>query len=246
MFLDVLQEVIALVRAEVREGQRQDDVELRSYEWITRELADPSSTRVQAEPGGRFQPGKMYMFQYNPKYKDTLDYYDTHPVMLHLGTIARGESRLELGVNVSWYPPAPRRFIVERVREMYEARYDAAESAHPGMALEQKKVFLNVYRLRHYLDHLGFSFAIRQYLPGRVVSQRVAIEYGSWERALELNVPPGKFPDLHGKRSLPVIYQDFFRHLRKVNEDRSGRRERIADQRRRQNLYRFVDGNSLG
>lgn len=242
--LDVLREVVALVREEVTAAGNPEDAELRAYEWLLREVADPASTHVQVVPDNRFHPGKIHVFNYNPKHKDTLDYFDTHPVMLHLGTIMRGKSRLELGINLTWYPPAARRYLVERVREIYGTKYDDAMRGNPERALDQRKVFLNIYRLRYHLDHLGLSFAIRQYIPQRVVSQRVVIEYESWDKAVELDVP-GVFPELHGHRNRSWIHQEFFRQLRRINQDRPGRRERINEQRRTSSLYRFVDGNPL-
>ena len=242
--LDVIREVVSMVREEVELGAHQEEVKLRSYEWLERELADPKSTHVQVVPDNRFHPGKIHVFHYNPKYKDVLDYYDTHPVMLHLGTIMRGKSRLELGVNLTWYPTAARRYLVERVREMYATKYEDAERGNPERALDQQKVFLNVYRLRYYLDHLGFSFAIRQYIPHRVTSERAVIEYESWERAVELDVP-GVFPELKGHRNRSWIHQEFFRRLRVLNQDRGRLRQRVNEQRRTGSLYRFVDGNPL-
>lgn len=242
--LDVVREVVSFVRDEVAAGAREEEVQLRSYEWLERELADPASTHVQVVPDNRFHPGKIHVFRYNPKHKDTLDYFDTHPVMLHLGTIMRGKSRLELGINITWYPPAARRYLVERVREIYGTRYDDAMRGNPERALDQRKVFLNIYRLRYHLDHLGLSFAIRQYIPGRVVSERAVVEYESWDRMVQLDVP-GVFPELHGHRNRSWIHQEFFRRLRLLNQDRGALLRRINEQRRTSVLYRFVDGNPL-
>jgi hypothetical protein len=240
LIADVLAEVINLMRVEVVAEARREDVELRSYEWLLREIADPRSTHAQVIRNHRFHPGKIHVFQYDPKHKSTMDYYDTHPVMLHLGTIRRGESVLELGVNLTWYPPPARRYLVGRVREIYQERYDSAQYSHPNRALDQHRVLLDVYKLRHFLDHMGFSFGIRQYIPRRVVSERVVVDYESWERMVALD-HPRVFPALHGKMSIGAIYQEFFKHVRLVNQDRGARIRRIDEQRESQSLYRFID-----
>lgn len=236
-FIEVLKGLIEVARLQVDEIAA-TEAQLSAYEWLMKEMSDPRSTRVQVLRDNKFQPGKIHIFHYNPKYKDVLDYYDTHPVMLHIGTVIRGESRLELGQNITWWPKAARRLLVQRVRDLYSGQYDSAITGSPNRAKDQRTVNLDIYRLRYLLDPLGFSFATRFYLNNRVLSERVVVDYEDWEKMTELDVPR-VFPELKGSVGPSEVYQRFFQCVRKANADRNGLLARIERQRE-SNYYQFV------
>lgn len=236
--LDAIGEVVQALRVQVREEARAEDLELNSYQWFMDNLADQRSTRVEVVQ--RMQPGKIHVFHYNPLHAATLDYFDTHPIVLHLGRIRRGTSVLELGLNITWWPRPARLYLVDRIREAYATRYRAASAGRRMQAAGQQPVMLDVYALRAALDHLGFSFAIRQYIPGRVLSEIAVVDYEAWERMVNLDTPR-VFPELHGDRSLPDIRQLFYREVQRINQDRPGRLRRIEAQRRSGELYTFID-----
>lgn len=239
--LEVLRGLVDLTRAQIQTTPDDEDLKdsLSSYEWLMRELKDPTSKRVGELPVGRFHPGKIHVFQYDPLHKDTLAYYDIYPVVLHLGSILVGQTRLEMGVNLSWYPPPARRHLVQKIREMYADKIDSAMRNRPNNGLEQSRIFMDPYRIRYMLDPLGFSFAIRHYLPERVRSVKAVIDYEDWDRAVTLEAPK-MFPTLRGRTSLGQIYQMYYAHIRTYQETRAVRLQRVLDQREAR-YYNFLD-----
>jgi hypothetical protein len=107
-----------------------------------------------------------------------------------------GESgKVIMGVNLSWYPPPARKFIVEYIRRVYKPMYEAAMKNNPQQANEQRFVEMNLYSLKTMLDQYGFSFAIRQYIPGNIIKPKVCICYEDWDKAIKLD-QPRIFPEL--------------------------------------------------
>lgn len=239
--LDVLRGLVDVARVQVeQEAATPEEVEsLSSWEWLQREMKDTSSKRVGELPPGKFHPGKFHVFKYDPLHKDTLAYYDIYPVMLHLGSILVGNTRLEMGCNVSWWPPPARRHLVSKIREMYDDRIESTVRARPFQSVEQARLFLDPYRIRYMLDPLGFSFAIRHYLPDRVRSTKAVIGFEDWDRAVSLEAPR-MFPVLRGQHSIGQIYQMYYRHVRDYNTNRAERLQRVLDQRE-DRYYNFVD-----
>lgn len=60
-------------------------------------------------------PGQMAMFYYNdPKYKETLEYYDKTPLVLFCGiTRTKDNTIREIGLNLHFFPPFTRTRIFE-------------------------------------------------------------------------------------------------------------------------------------
>lgn len=236
--IDVLKELVKLARVAVEEQDPEDEAHLTAYEWLIREMEDPKSTRVQLVPNRKLQPGKIYIFKYNAKTKDKLEYWDMHPVMLFIGSILVGKFRLDMGLNITWWPPKFRRMIVERIRKLYKSQYESAISEHPMSALEQRKVPLDIYSLRYALDTLGFTFALRHYYRERMSQDVYVVDYEAWDRIVNLNVPR-VFPTLKGSINLQEIYQRHRRFIDRVNLDRNGHMKRIQ-QNKQNRYYSFV------
>lgn len=238
-FIDILREFIQVARVLVQEGEPEAEKQLNVYEWLLKEMNSPGSTRVVQTRNRRFTPGKIHIFYYDAKHKDKLDYWDRHPIMLHLGTILVGETRLYFGINISWYPTKTRKFIVGRIQEIYETEIKNAISAGPLNTNRQPKILLDVYRLRTLLELYGLAFAFRFYLPEQIRSNVYQICYEDWDKIIQLDVPR-KFPDIRGGRTLSEIYLEFIRHVRakrvnvnetliRIQNSRTNRRIRYID-----------------
>jgi hypothetical protein len=234
----ILKELVQLARVAVSTQDPEDDSHLSAYEWLIREMESGTSTRVQLVPNRKLEPGKIYIFKYNAKTKDTLEYWDMHPVMLFIGTIKVGKHLLDMGVNITWWPPKFRKLLVSRIRALYRSQYEAAISKAPMSALEQRRVKLDIYALRYAFDHLGFTFAIRHYYRQRMSQEVYVVDYESWDRVSDLNVPK-VFPMLKGELKLSEIYKRHLDFIQKVNKDRNGHMKRIQE-RRQQRYYAFM------
>lgn len=227
--LDFLGEVIKLLSLQVssptpkEEDQKTTKDAKDAYKWLMAEIQNKESTRVEATKQPYLEPGKIYVFKYLPLYKNELDYWDKHPIVLALGNVQGANGKICMGLNISWYPPDARKYIVEQIRKMYAASYKAAILQNGNKAIAQKSVTLDLYALKTALDSLGFSFAIRQYIPSRMQSPKVCICYEDWDKAVKLDQPK-IFPELQINNphySLSNIYLEFKNYVKYQRNNRA-------------------------
>lgn len=58
--------------------------------------------------------GGMFLFVYDPKYKDTLPYYDMYPLVIPIEFYANGF----LGINLHYLPPAARASLMGKLKKV--------------------------------------------------------------------------------------------------------------------------------
>lgn len=209
-----------------------------AYEWFLKKSVDKSNTEVQESNEPWLVPGKIYIFKYEP-IPDKYEYWDKHPIVLNLGKIQYNNGKTyNLGLNISWYPPKARKYIVEEIQKMYKREQDKSKKSKPGKAIEQKGYQMDLYLLKLKLDKLGFSFAIRNYLPERIKSPKYCISYEHWDKAIRLD-QPRIFPELKGQRTLFDIYEDFKKYVLYCQNNRAELLKKM-DENKKQNRYRFI------
>jgi len=77
---------------------------------ITRQkVMNSDSSKVKAQ----VVPGSMYMFMYDPKYKDELPYYDMFPLVFPFKRVAGGF----MGLNLHYIPYQMRVMLLQRLME---------------------------------------------------------------------------------------------------------------------------------
>jgi hypothetical protein len=86
-----------------------DDVAKKSRTWFQQQVLLLNRQRLtpnkvlnsdEQQLRSRVSPGFMYMFAYDPKYKDTLPYYDRFPLVLPYNTFKGGY----IGLNLHYLP----------------------------------------------------------------------------------------------------------------------------------------------
>jgi hypothetical protein len=243
--LDFLSEVIQLLSLQSTVGGKKDEEVTEdakdAYQWLMNEIKNTKSNRVQEYKDPWMQPGKIYVFRYNAKYKKELDYWDRHPIVLVLGNLQTATGKVTLGLNISWYPPSARKYIVERIRNMYKPSYQDAIKSKSFKAVEQRPVLMDVYALKTALDALGLSFAMRTYIPSNIVGSKYCICYEDWDKAIKLD-QPRIFPELEVNSpgySLSNIYEDFKKYVQWQSQN-SGERKVRMDNAKKNNRYRLV------
>lgn len=120
--------------------QKQGDT-VKSGAWYRKavgSIADKASATKLMRDGsliGRPSGGRLNLFFYDPKYKKTLPYYDTFPLVLPLDTIPGGF----LGCNFHYLPPGLRFTLLQRFDRFlsgkklgrgsrYSVNYDSVKS----------------------------------------------------------------------------------------------------------------------
>lgn len=116
--------------------------------------------------------GKMYMFYYDPKHKDTLPYYDMFPLIF---PISMGKGYF-LGINFHYLPYKYRAVLMDALYEITNnKKYD-----------ETTKVKLSYSILVSASKYKYFKPCIKKYLFNHIRSKFVLVNANEWDVALFL------------------------------------------------------------
>ncbi len=132
--------------------------------------------------------GKMFMFFYDPKHKDTLPYYDVFPLIFLLDFKDNGF----MGINLHYLPPVLR-------AKLMDALYSTANNNkyNASTKLNVSYQILNAASRYHY-----FKPCLKRYLADHVQGNYLNIEPRNWDSALML--PTERFK----KASADKVWRD--------------------------------------
>jgi hypothetical protein len=171
--------------------------EEKSYQWYRQQIAslgkltNTNQILRDTKIATRLIPGEMYLFYYDPKYKDTLPYYDRLPLVLPFRKVPDGF----YGINLH-YLPYMMRFIILGLLSDYSTGKD-----------EDTRIQLS-WRLLNASSRLHpAKFAVKHYLNSHVKSRLYKIPYTDWVTASQL--PVEKFVGAQKTK----VWQDFNRTL---------------------------------
>lgn len=103
-------------------------------------------------------PGAMYMFQYDPKYKDTLPYYDRVPLIFPFRMVKDGF----YGINLHYLPLTLRAKLMDGLYDyVNNKRYDESTRMNLSYRLLNSSSKLRYFEpcVKHYLyDHMQTRF----------------------------------------------------------------------------------------
>lgn len=239
---DFIVYALSLMTVAGKNPQTEEDKENENvkdaYKWFLKKSVDKSNTEVQESKEAWLTPGKIYVFKYEPlpgKY----EYWDRHPIVLNLGKMKYSNGQTyNVGINISWYPPKAREYIVKEIRKMYIRDIEKGIKSKPGKAIDQNGYQADLYTLKTKLDKVGFSFALRNYSPERMKSPKYCISYEHWDKAIKLD-QPRIFPEIKGNWTLFDIYTDFKRYVLYCQSNRAELLKKM-DEKKKQNGYRFI------
>ena len=121
---------------------------------------------------GKFRPGAMTMFFYDPKTKDKLPYYDSFPLTIIVDSAPGGF----YGINLHYLPPVLRaKFLDALLDTVNNDKYD--ESTRMNIRFS---ILKSVSGLRYYKP------CIKRYLTSQVDSNMVMVQPTEWEVAVFL------------------------------------------------------------
>lgn len=123
----------------------------------------------------RFEPGKIYVFNYSPITKD-LPWYDMNPVVLAIERVDDND----LGVNLNLLPVKVKEQLLD---DLYRRSEGVIKNASKGSkalnAKTQTSLRITYEGMKTYLKQHGCDFAIRQYKPNRK-SRQAVVSYNRW------------------------------------------------------------------
>ena len=164
-----------------------------SLDWFRVEagkLPAVTGTRIMREEIAQLVPkltirsiGKMYMFYYNPKHKDTLPYYDRFPLVFPFKMTSDGF----YGLNMHYIHPMLRAKLMDAFLQILNnTMYD-----------ETTRVRLNYNLLSSSSKYRWYKPCVKRYLSNHVTSKFLYVDPNKWATALFL--PTEKF--VHAKKT---------------------------------------------
>jgi len=124
--------------------------------------------------------GKMYMFFYDPKTKETLPYYDKFPLVIVIGPAKDGF----YGLNLHYLPPILRaRFLNELYKVLSNNSFDNNTKFKMNYALLKRASSMKYYKpcFKHYLSkHVKSQFAQVEAPEWEIAT---FLPTASWEKA---------------------------------------------------------------
>jgi hypothetical protein len=149
------------------------------------DLSEGSVLRTSILRG--FIPGKVYTYNYDPKHKVDLDYYDIRPLMLSLGHVmlknGDGNRLMEIGINLHFLPPDAIQKIMELTWKVFqyklEANFENLMKENYGNQVPLP-IYQNAKKIYDLIGKTNYKFAIRCYLPNRMKDVQI-VEYTDWK-----------------------------------------------------------------
>lgn len=149
----------------------------KSYEWFIRELRtmrniNRRSLLQEKELNPRARPliGRMFMYFYEPKGKDTMKYYDEFPLIIMVGPAENGF----YGLNLHYLHPKLRAvFFDELLQRLNNKKMD-----------KSTRFRLTYDMLRGAAKMRMFAPCFKKYLFSQVKSKTVEVPPDQWEIAL--------------------------------------------------------------
>ena len=131
---------------------------------VIRASADQSKNKIMV--------GGMFLFQYDPKMKKELPYYDTFPLIFPIEPVAGGF----LGINMHYLPLPARARLMDALFDLAtDTRYD-----------ENTKLRLSYNVLKSASRFRLFEPCLKKYLNSHIKSRLIQIPAEQWDIALFL------------------------------------------------------------
>lgn len=109
-------------------------------------------------------PGQVALFNYaDPKFGETLEYYDMTPFVLSFGIFKTNEGNLrEIGLNLHYYPPFTRAKILSRVYNTFKPFF----AKQFNEDIHKPNSVMSYNKLRHTLKaNEKIAFGVKEYIP---------------------------------------------------------------------------------
>lgn len=174
-----------------------------------------TTERITAKGVLQFIPGKIYTFQYDPLYKDALDYYDKRPIILVCGQwVASTGNTIVTGINLNFLPPIARVNTLEYyfqgtgkdLQNAYEETQKDNSVSIIKSAFQILQSITSLFNVFNRAGQIGYQFAMRNYIVDSArMRQNVIVEYDDWEW-----IPFLQTKEITGE-SLARIYSEYFK-----------------------------------
>lgn len=183
------------MKAEFKEHGLSSITEINK-EWYSKYVTSPSKEVLKRA----FHFGQIYTYQYDPKTKDKLAYYDTNPCTLIFDyKETKDGNHLFIGINLHFLPKDVKLTLLENYWK-YFYRFGGKRLMNL-MPFTYYKFFNLIFGL---IAKIDFKFAIRSYLIDRV-DNIAQINDDDWGKIIITR------PQFMVKESIEHIYVDYYK-----------------------------------
>lgn len=142
--------------------------------WFEESSKSRSLNEVQ-QTRSRFEPGKIYVFDYKP-ITENLPWFDANPVVLAIEH--KGEN--DLGINLNLLPVDFKEQLLDDLYNRLEGQINNQTTGSRYYDANRQGALRITYDgIKAYLKKDGYDFAIRQYIPNGKSRQSV-VSYTKW------------------------------------------------------------------
>jgi hypothetical protein len=136
-----------------------------NLKWFKDSLEDKKSMEVYKVPANQYlKPGKIYRFYYNPITAKDLPYYDVNPLVLSLGTVKFKGRKVDLCLNLNYFPYDVKVYIINTVYKAYKNILESHIRRFPLDAKRQDYYLLSYDILKELLNSVNINFGIKNYI----------------------------------------------------------------------------------
>lgn len=145
----------------------------RSMAWYQQQIKNlknlqSQTSRALRQGDDRTVPGKLYLFRYDPKHKETLPYYDTMPLVLPFAPAPGGF----LGINLHYLPYGLRFKLMGELLKLVTDIADPTSRARVSWSI-----------LNNASRYPGVGACVKHYLSTHVRSKFLNIPNDQWVAA---------------------------------------------------------------
>mgnify|MGYP000122495626 CR=1 FL=1 len=182
------------------------DIYRQSIKWYNDVYIDKKIAVTEEHKSRELITGKIYTYDYDPKYKDKLSFYDNRPIMFCIGHIeTKAGNRNAFGINLSFIPPKYRAAILQKIWKVFNNKIIEKNEEYLADGKKYQKEMPIYYSVCQYiLRESGFEFALRSYIYDQMESEPMIINYSDWYRILSF---PSQFIKLLSIRAIYIRYK---------------------------------------
>lgn len=166
----------------------------KSNSWYKFKSRETGEVKNNGKHKSGVQVGGMYMFHYDPKWKEELPYYDTFPVIFPLEPTEDGF----LGLNLHYLHPRARAMLFD---ELYKYRSNDKMDKTTKLKISYQ-ILKNVSKTKL------FQPCLKRYLSSHVRSSFLYIDPNDWNNAMMLPLQDFR------KKTAKYVWDDSARKLR--------------------------------
>jgi hypothetical protein len=131
-------------------------------------------SKLNLKPVDDVEIGKMYLFNYDPRYRDTLPYYDAFPLIIPIDFFNGGF----IGLNFHYLSPNTRSALLESLIR--------SATNVDGEFTDDTKIIISYEKLKNAnMTYYNFQECLKKYLYTHVRSSYGFVNPGSWRLAIQ-------------------------------------------------------------